>query len=95
MNSLRMSAIFEDFDDAAELLCDSDDGSSSACDVLDSTFPMRDYLVPSLIELVEKEILGVAYRPADSTNNAKDDLADLMAFVRRNAKSSLQQQIEG
>lgn len=94
MKKLRMMAIFEDFDDAAELLCDSD-GEDTSCDVLEETFPIRDYLVPTLIELCEKEILGVAYRPKEQDNNAKDDLADLIAFIRRNAKSSLQQQIEG
>lgn len=94
LKKLRMSAIFEDFDDASDLLCD-DTGDSVACDVLDATFPIRDYLVPSLIELVEKEILGSLYRPADTENNSADDLSNLVSFVRRNTKNSLQQQIEG
>lgn len=94
LQKLRMSAAFEDFEDASELLCD-DEGNSTGCDALDASFPIRDYLVPSLIELVEKEMLGTAYRPEDKANNAKDDLSDLIAFIRRNAKSSLQQQIEG
>lgn len=94
LQKLRMNAIFEDFDDAAGLLCD-DSGESTACDVLDASFPIRDYLVASMIELIEKEVLGVNYRPSDSRNNSADDLADLMSFIRRNTKSSLQQQIEG
>lgn len=94
LKKLRMMAIFEDFDDAADLLCDSD-GSNTSCDVLDEVFPIRDYLVPTLIELCEKEILGTAYRPKDTLNNAASDLSDLASFIRRNAKSSLQKQIEG
>lgn len=94
LRRLKMSAVFEDFDEAASLLCDSE-GNSAACDALDASFPIREYLIPSLIELVEKEVLGSQYRPADRLNNAADDLADLMSFIRRNAKSSLQQQIEG
>lgn len=94
LKKLRMSAIFEDFDEATDLLCDSDSNDES-CDVLDARFPIRDYLVPTLIELCEKEILGVAYRPKDNTSNANDDLADLASFVRRNMKTSMQQQIEG
>lgn len=94
LQKLRMSAIFEDFDEAADLLCD-DDGSSAACDVLDAKFPIREYLVPTLIELIEKEVLGSEYRPADRANNAADDLADLISYIRRNAKSDMQRQIEG
>lgn len=94
LKKLRMMAIFEDFDEATDLLCDSD-GDDTSCDVLDAKFPIRDYLVPTLIELCEKEILGVAYRPKEESNDDKDDLADIATFIRRNVKSSLQQQIEG
>lgn len=95
LKKLRLSAVFEDFDEASKHLCD-DDGSTSdtSCDVLESTFPIREYLVPSLIELVVKELLGASWRPRDTYNNAADDLADLATFIRRNAKSSLQKQIE-
>ena len=74
LKKLRMSAVFEDFDDVSDYLCD-DDGSSTACDVLDETFPMREYLVPTLIELVVKELVGSMYKPVDDRNNASDDLA--------------------
>lgn len=94
LKKLRMLAIFEDFDEATDLLCDCDCNDKS-CDVLDAVFPIKDYLVPQLIEACEKEILGIMYRPADTINNAKDDLADLASFVRRNMKSDMQQQIEG
>lgn len=94
LEKLRVNAIFEDFDEASELSCD-DAGEGTACDALDATFPIRDYLVPTMIELIVKELVGSAYRPADDQNNASDDLASLMSFVRRNAKSDLQKQIEG
>lgn len=90
---IRMSAIFEDFDEASGLLCD-DEGTDTSCDVLDADFPIRDYLVPTLIELVVKELVGAEYKPKDSTNSASDDLADLASFLRRNVKSALQKQIE-
>ncbi len=73
LKQLRMSAIFEDFDDAANLLCD-DNGEDTSCDVLDETFPIRDYLVPPLIELVVKAINGSEYKLEDWKNNATDDL---------------------
>lgn len=75
LKKLRMSAVFEDFDDISCYLCD-DDGSTdnTACDVLDETFPIREYLVPTLIELVVKELVGAEYKPVDEKNNAADDL---------------------
>ena len=76
LKKLRMSAIFEDMDDAASLLCDSD-GESQSCDVLDMEFPIRDYLVPPLIELVVKALTGANYIKQDRENNAKDDQPDV------------------
>ena len=74
LKKLRMSAVFEDFDEAAGLLCD-DDGSSTACDVLDQEFPIRDYLVPTLIELVVQQLTGSEYKAVDNKNDADDNLS--------------------
>ena len=76
LKKLRMSAIFEDMDDAAGLLCDSD-GESQSCDVLDMEFPIRDYLVPPLIEMVVKQLTNSSLHRSDEENNAKDDIPDL------------------
>jgi hypothetical protein len=88
---LRVTAVFEDFDEAADLLCDENE--SASCDVLDMEMPIREYLVPSLIELVVKELVGAAWRPRDNENNAADDLASLASFIRQNTKSALQKQM--
>lgn len=76
LKQLRVSAVFEDFDEASNLLCD-DSGSSTSCDVLDMDFPIRDYLVPTLIELVVKELVDQKYAPIDSVNNSADDLSKI------------------
>lgn len=76
LKQLRMSAVFEDFDEATELLCD-DAGGDASCDVLDASFPIREYLVPPLIELVVKALTGTNYHPIDKQNNAMDNLAGL------------------
>lgn len=73
LKKLRMNAIFEDFDEAAEYLCDSE-GEPQSCDALDADFPIRDYLVPTLIELVVKEISGSKYQYSDRINNAREDV---------------------
>nr|DAG90181.1 MAG TPA: Structural protein [Crassvirales sp.]DAU82407.1 MAG TPA: Structural protein [Crassvirales sp.] len=74
LKKLRMSAVFEDFDDISCYLCD-DDGNSKACDVLDEVFPIREYLVPTLMELVVKELTTAKYQPVDEHNNASDDMS--------------------
>lgn len=74
LKKLRMSAVFEDFDDISCYLCD-EDGNSTACDVLDEVFPIREYLVPTLMELVVKELTTAKYQPVDEHNNASDDMS--------------------
>ncbi len=74
LKKLRMNAIFEDIDEAAGLLCDYD-GSDKSCDPLDAEFPIREYLVPPLIELVVKALSSSEYKPEDDKNNAKDELS--------------------
>lgn len=89
LKKIRLSAVFEDFDEAEKYKCDddnSDDGSS--CDPLEATFPIREYLVPSLIELVVKELTGSIYRPQDKTNNAKDDLPDIASAAAARSRRS-------
>lgn len=76
LKKLRMNALFEDFDETSGLLCDSE-GESAVCDVLDMEFPIRDYLVPPLIELVVKALTGSNIIKPDESNNAKDDTPDL------------------
>lgn len=74
LKKLRMSAVFEDFDDISCYLCD-EEGNSTACDVLDEVFPIREYLVPTLMELVVKELTSAKYQPVDEHNNAADDIS--------------------
>ena len=87
-----MTGIFEDTDKAAELECSSE--GEEVCNIMDRKFPLEEGLVASVIELTVKYLNGVAYKPKDTTNNAADDLSDIMTFIRKNMKSSLQKQIE-
>ena len=92
MEKAKMTGIFEDTDKAAELECPSEE--EEVCDIMDKKFPLEEGLVASVIELTVKYLNGAAYKPEDATNNAADDLSDIMAFIRRNMKSNLQKQIE-
>lgn len=76
LKKLRMNAVFEDMDEAAGLLCD-EEGTPTPCDVLDAEFPIREHLVPPLIELVVKELSGSKYQPIDKKNDASDNLPEM------------------
>ena len=76
LEKARMTGIFEDPQAASELQCPNENGDT-VCDVLDKTFPIEDALIPPMIELVVKELLGAEYRPADETNDAKDNLSNV------------------
>lgn len=93
LEQVKMTGVFEDPVKASELECV--DSEENNCDILDKEFPLEDALVPPLIELSVKELLGAAYRPKDTLNNANDDLSDIASFVRRNMKSDINKQIEG
>ena len=90
LKKARVTGIFEDAEKAAQLSCD---GNSKPCDIMDADFPLEADLIPQMIELIVKELLGVNYRPKDDVNNSSDDLADIAAFVRRNMKSDVAKQM--
>ena len=93
LESVAFTAVFEDSELADELSCD--DGESESCDPMQRTFPLEEGLVTALIELVVKEILGVAYRPQSAgVNDSADDLSDIINWARNNMKSNVQKQID-
>ena len=78
LEKVKLTGIFEDSYKVSELQCSCEAGDYS-CDVLDIDFPIETSLIPPLVELVVKELLGAEYRPEDSNNNAKDDLPELIS----------------
>lgn len=92
LKKARVTGIFEDAEKAAELVCTPDDDNTK-CDILDQNFPLEADLIPQMIELITKELLGVNYRVKENQNNSTDDIADLVAYVRRNMKSDLAKQM--
>ena len=69
-----MTCIFEDADKVSELVC-TDEGESVECDILDREFPLEEALIPTLVELIVKELAPSITSQEDTENNAKDDLA--------------------
>ena len=76
LEKARMTDIFEDSQAASELQCPDENGDT-VCDILDRKFPIEDALIPPMIELVVKELLGAEYRPKDESNDAKDELSEV------------------
>ena len=97
LKKAQITGIFENAKEAAALSCSNNDeeGEASNCsiDILDTEFPLESDLLPQMFELMIKQLLGVNYRPKDSTNSASDDLADIAAFVRRQMKSPMAKQM--
>lgn len=95
LKKVSFTGIFEDTDKAAELSCeDKDNDGNTVCDVLDKDFPIEEDLIPMLLELVIKQVLGATYRPADTANNAQDDTSNLATYIAKNAKTALAKQLE-
>lgn len=92
LKKATLTGVFEDSAAAAELACNPD-GSTDNCDMLDQEFPLQAELIPQLIELLVKELLGMEYRPKDTQNDSADDLSDIVNFVRRQMKSNLAKQM--
>lgn len=93
LEKVKLTGIFESPEKAVELECNKT--SDNSCDILDMTFPLEDSLISQLIQLLVQGLSGSIYKPKDETNNASDDLSDIVSFIRRNIKSNLQKQIEG
>ena len=84
LEKVRMTGIFEDAEYAAELQCD---GEGEVCDVLDTSFPLEEGLVTTLIEMAVKFLSGSIYKPKDQSNNASDNLSELATFLRQYLRS--------
>ena len=93
VDTAKVTGIFEDSEEAAKLACDQE-GEDTKCDILDQKFPLDGDMIPQLIQLIVKELLGALYRPEDSVNNSNDDIADLMTYIRKNMKSNFAKQLD-
>lgn len=86
LEKIRMTGIFESPEDAINLQC-LEDNEVAQCDVLDNTFPIEESLVPPLIELVVKELLGAEYRPEDKQNDSRDNLSQVVTKQKYGSQS--------
>lgn len=81
-----LTAIFETPSKVIDLMADTD--------LLDAEFPLEEELISTLIETVVKVLNNSIYKPEDSINDSRDDLASLYSFIARNVKSDLAKQLQ-
>ena len=75
LRKVRMTGIFDDVEKASELQCS--DNNENTCDVLDREFPLESALVPTIVELIVKELSNTIYQPQDEENDANDNLSEI------------------
>lgn len=92
MPKVRMTALFTDIEQAAELEC-NENCDIDACDILDHRFPLDDSYLPMLMKLTVQDIVGAAWKPADQTNNAADDLASFAQILNRYTTQAFKNQM--
>ena len=92
LKKVSFTGIFDQAEEAAMMKCTSQ--GTPNCDILDMDFPLEAALVPDVISLVVKEILGAEYRPEDLQNDNQDNLSDIASYIRRNMKSNFAKQLE-
>ena len=80
LEKVRLTGVFEDPEKAAELECEKDE---STCDPMDTKFPLEEALIPTVIELVVKELSRPEYLPEDDKNDANDNLAGIATSNER------------
>jgi hypothetical protein len=90
LQKVQVKAVFEDFIKAYDLIYKDTD-----YDIMDQEMPLEYSLIPNLIAFVVKDILGTAWRPADTKNDATDDLHDIATFIRQNMKKRYNNIVEG
>lgn len=76
LEKARLTGIFEDPEKAAEFECERDE-SDATCDPMDTKYPLEEALIPTVIELVVKELSRPEYLPEDKQNNADDGLSEV------------------
>lgn len=77
LDNVSIYAVFEDIVKASMFNLGDED-------VLDQECPIETELVPGVQELVVKDVLGMAYRPQDTINNAHDDFGNYGAAQNSN-----------
>lgn len=75
LEKIKLTGVFYDFKDALQYQCVAE--GEEACEILETTFPLEESLIPNLNQLVVAELLGSLYRPKDEQNDSNDSLSGI------------------
>lgn len=78
LEKVKFTGIFQNPKEVAESYC-----SNTPCNILECEFPLEDALIPAIIELTVRELLGAEYRPSDDRNDAEDNLEGLAVKTKQ------------
>jgi hypothetical protein len=78
LEKVKLTGIFEDSLQAAELQCEDIDNE---CDVMDKRFPIEESLITPLVDIIYQFLNPSVQQSEDKQNNASDDLGDIAAFI--------------
>lgn len=95
LSKLRMTALFNDIEKAAEMACDDECCVDSACDIEDREFPLDAGYIPLLMKYVTVEITGAAWQPRDDKNNANDDLSRFAQALTNYTNTAFKRKMQG
>jgi hypothetical protein len=79
LEKVQITGIFENPEKIAEFSCNS---TTEECDFLDREYPLEEGLIPTVLELVVKELHASRFAPEDKQNNANDDLSEVTQSKR-------------
>lgn len=86
LEKVRFTGIFEDAIKATEVgncKTECDPEEEEVCDIYEKEFPLEYALMPQVVELIVKELLGAEFIRSDDYNNAHDGLPEQNAGGRR------------
>lgn len=98
LSKVSMTAIFSEPEKAAVMECASgcsNDKCVDNCDILDKHFPLDDSFLPTLMQLVVRDITGAAWKAKDDDNNANDDLARFANVLSQYTNQSFKNMMNG
>lgn len=72
LEKVRITGVFEDFEKAAELSCCPEEN----CDPWDTSFPLEDAYISTMVEMVVKELRLAIAEEEDKDNNANDESSE-------------------
>lgn len=86
LDSLQVTAVFENADKAAELIADYNrnqecSDETTVCDIMDAQFPLEEGLITLLIDNASQFIYQMSMKSRDIKNSSNDELGNIINYL--------------